>query len=133
LNLPMCTYIGRYALQNSNFSGSLSLPVCTQIGERAFINSNFTGSLSLPVCTQIGERAFYSSNFTGSLSLPVCTQIGERAFYSSNFTQITIGANATLGTGCIGAHSAEFIADYAANGKLAGTYVWNGQHWIYQN
>jgi len=133
LNLPMCTYIGRYALQNSNFSGSLSLPVCEQIRERAFVNSNFSGELSLPVCEQIGERAFRVSNFSGSLNLPVCIQIGESAFHDSIFTEITIGANATLGTSCIGAHSAEFINDYAANGKLAGTYVWNGQHWIYQN
>jgi len=67
--------------------------------------------------------------------LPVCTQIGSSAFLNSNFTQITIGANATLGTSCIGAHSAEFINDYAANGKLAGTYVWDSVtgHWIYQN
>jgi len=68
------------------------------------------------------------------LSLPVCEKIGDGAFYYSNFDEITIGANATLGTGCIGAHSAEFIADYAANGKLAGTYVWDAgtNHWIYQ-
>jgi len=49
-----------------------------------------------------------------------------------NFTHITIGANATLGTDCIGAHSTEFINDYTANNKLAGTYVWDGSHWIYQ-
>jgi len=99
------------------------------------IKSNFSGSLSLPVCTQIGSYALANSNFSGSLSLPVCTQIGSYAFRDSNFTQITIGANATLGTNCIGAHSAEFINDYAANGKLAGTYVWDegSGHWIYQN
>jgi len=83
----------------------------------------------------VGIYAFEKSNFSGSLSLPVCTQIGSSAFLKSNFTQITIRANATLGTGCIGAHSAEFINDYAANNKKAGTYVWNegSQHWIYQN
>jgi len=62
------------------------------------------------------------------------TSIGQYAFLYSIFDTITIGANATLGTSCIGAHSAEFINDYAANNKLAGTYVWdsNTQHWIYQ-
>jgi len=60
------------------------------------------------------------------------TSIGDYAFYNSVFDTITIGANATLGTNCIGAHSAEFINDYAANNKLAGTYVWDGSHWIYQ-
>jgi lipid-binding SYLF domain-containing protein len=58
--------------------------------------------------------------------------IGNNAFENSTFDTITIGANATLGTGCIGAHSEEFISDYEANGKLAGTYVWDGTHWIYQ-
>jgi len=69
------------------------------------------------------------------LSLPVCVEIGIKAFKNSNFTQITIGANATLGDNCIGAHSTEFIQDYADKGKLAGTYVWDevDQHWIYQN
>jgi hypothetical protein len=62
----------------------------------------------------------------------MCTSVGYAAFLNSNFTQITIGANATLGTNCIGAHSEEFISDYVANNKLAGTYVWHGQHWIYQ-
>jgi len=83
--------------------------------------------------TTVGNYAFGNSNFSGSLNLPACTSIGQYAFRYSTFDTIIIGANATLGTGCIGAHSAEFIADYAANGKLAGTYVWNGQHWIYQN
>ena len=134
LDLPKCIYIGEYALQYSNFSGVVSLPICNQIGSYAFGNSNFNGSLNLPVCTQIGNNAFRVSNFSGSLSLPVCEQIGYDAFYYSNFDEITIGANATLGTDCIGAHSTEFINDYTANNKLAGTYVWDevSGHWIYQ-
>ena len=135
LDLPKCIYIGEYALQNSNFSGVVSLPVCTQIGSNAFGASNFNGSLNLPVCEQIGSNAFRVSNFSGELSLPMCTYIGNGAFYKSNFTTITIGANAELFTNCIGAHSTEFINDYAANNKKAGTYVWNSVsgHWIYQN
>ena len=83
---------------------------------------------------EIGNLAFRYSNFSGSLDLPVCTYIGEYTFEQSNFTQITIGANAVLEKYCIGAHSTEFIQDYAANNKLAGTYVWDAgtNHWIYQ-
>jgi len=90
--------------------------------------------LSLPVCTDIGSAALANSNFSGSLNLPVCRFIGDGAFLNSNFTQITIGANAVLGSNCIGAHSVEFINDYTANNKLAGTYVWDegSGHWIYQ-
>jgi len=135
LKLQNCKIIDYRALRYSTFSGLLDLPKCIYIGEYALQYSKFSGSLNLPVCTQIGINAFGNSNFNGSLNLPVCTQIGINAFYSSNFDTITIGANATLGTGCIGAHSAEFINDYAANGKLAGMYEWDEatQHWIYQN
>ena len=128
------TYIGQYCFLYSNFSGSLNLPMCTYIGGSAFSNSHFSGSLNLPVCTQIGIHAFYHSNFSGSLSLPACTFIGNSAFLNSNFNSITIGANATLGNYCIGAHSTEFINDYTANHKLAGTDVWDSatQHWRYQ-
>jgi len=82
----------------------------------------------------VGLNAFYLSQFTGVFNCPNLHTIGQYAFRYSNFTQITIGANATLGSTCIGAHSAQFINDYAANGKLAGTYVWDAgtNHWIYQ-
>jgi len=132
LNLPVCTFIGNNAFYYSNFSGSLSLPACEYIGGYAFRNSNFSGSLKLQVCTYIGGYAFRNSNFSGSLDLPLCTYIGYNAFTNSNFNSITIGANAVLGVDCIGAHSQEFIDDYTANGKLAGTYIWDGQHWIYK-
>jgi len=124
--------VGHHAFINSKFSGSLNLPSCTFIGAGAFTNSKFTGSLYLPVCTQLWYEVFLNSNFSGELYIPNCVYIMQNAFFYSNFTQITIGANAVLGPGCIGAHSAEFINDYAANNKKAGTYVWNGQHWIYQ-
>ncbi len=71
----------------------------------------------------------------GYLNIPNCNNLFMLAFRNSNFDTITIGANAVLENNCIGAHSAEFIADYEANGKLAGTYVWDSVsgHWIYQN
>ena len=81
----------------------------------------------------VGNDAFELSSFNGTFNCPNLQIIGDYAFANSNFDTITIGANATLGTNCIGAHSEEFINDYAANGKQAGTYVWNGEHWIYQN
>jgi len=132
LSLPVCTYVGDAAFYYSDFIGELNLPSCTYVGQDAFYSSNFSGSLNLPVCTYVGQDAFYSSNFSGELSLPSCTFISYNAFLNSNFTQITIGANAELYSNCIGAHSIEFLDDYNANGKLAGTYVWNGSHWIYQ-
>jgi len=132
LDLPVCEQIGDYAFSDSNFTGSLDLPVCEYIGQKAFLYSNFSGELNLPVCEYISDDAFQNSNFSGSLDLPVCEYIGDSAFYNSNFNSITIGANAVLGTDCIGAHSQEFIDDYTANNKKAGTYVWDGAHWIYQ-
>ena len=127
-------FIEEFIFQNIIFTGNFKMDNLKIVSDGAFVESNFSGSLSLPVCIEIGNLAFRYSNFSGSLDLPVCTYIGVYTFENSNFTQITIGANATLREGCIGAHSAEFINDYAANGKLAGTYVWDAgtNHWIYQ-
>jgi len=104
----------------------------TLVGDYAFYSSVFTGAFECPNLQTVENVAFENSQFTGSFNCPVCTTIGQNSFLNSTFTTITIGANATLGTNCIGAHSTEFIQDYADNGKLAGTYVWNGSHWIYQ-
>ena len=127
--------IGIEAFRFSQFNGSFNCPNLTSIGNFAFELSVFTGYCTLPVCESIGRSAFRLSKFTGVFNCPNLTSIGDNAFLNSVFDTITIGANANLGTGCIGAHSAEFIADYTANNKLAGTYVWdsNTQHWIYQN
>ena len=133
-NCPNVQAVGNYAFELSNFTGEFNCPNVQTVGSEAFRYSNFSGSLNLPVCTQIGDSAFVNSNFSGSLNLPACTHLWDSAFYNSNFDTITIGANATLGEYCIGAHSVQFINDYAANGKLAGTYVWDAgtNHWIYQ-
>ena len=106
-----------------------------EIGEQSFYYSQFTGSFNCPDLQTVGNEAFVNSQFNGSFNCPVCTEIGRDSFLNSTFKTITIGANATLGTNCIGAHSVEFIGDYAANGKLAGTYVWDAgtNHWIYQS
>ena len=103
-----------------------------EVGEYAFRDSNFTGDFNCQNLQEVGNSAFENSHFDGALNCPNLQTVGEYAFRNSNFTKITIGANATLGTGCIGAHSAEFFSDYEANGKLAGTYVWDGTLWIYQ-
>ena len=127
--------VGQYAFRNSEFTGSFNCPNVKAIGVQAFYYSQFTGSFECPNLQTVGQYAFYLSVFTGDFNCPNLQAVGDNAFLSSNFNKITIGANATLGTGCIGAHSTEFINDYTANNKLAGTYVWdsNTQHWIYQN
>ncbi|MDI3480042.1 MAG: hypothetical protein PWQ14_1188, partial [Rikenellaceae bacterium] len=125
-------FIEEFIFSNIIFIGNFKMDNLKIAGDYAFVSSNFSGSLNLPVCNFIGREAFVKSNFTGSLSLPACEYIDESAFYNSKFKTITIGANAELYANCIGAHSAEFIKDYEANGKQAGTYIWDGSHWIYQ-
>jgi hypothetical protein len=104
------------------------------VGVYAFSYSQFNGNFNCPNLQEVGNEAFYYSQFNGDFNCPNLQEVGRFAFRNSNFTKITIGANANLGTGCIGAHSAEFINDYAANGKLAGTYAWDAgtNHWVYQ-
>jgi len=132
---PNLQEVGNAAFRYSQFNGNFNCPNLQTVGYQAFFSSKFTGDFKCPNLTSIGNYAFRDSNFNGSFNCPNLTNIGNYAFRDSTFDTITIGANATLGTNCIGAHSEEFIADYTANNKLAGTYVWdsNTQHWIYQN
>ena len=120
------------SIQKENELFNKIMPFIKSIEKHAFNLSNFTGEFNCPNLQEVGNGAFTRSQFTGSFNCPKLTYIGQYAFFNSNFTKITIGANATLGTGCIGAHSTEFIEDYEANGRQAGTYVWDGSHWIYQ-
>ena len=124
--------VGNY-FYYSKFDGAFECPNLQTVGYAAFRYSVFTGVFECPNLQAVGNQAFRSSQFTGDFNCPNLTSVGDNAFLNSNFTKITIGANATLGINCIGAHSEEFISDYEANGKLAGTYVWNGEHWIYQS
>jgi len=125
-------YIEEFIFSNIIFTGNFKMDNLKIAGDYAFRYSVFDGAFNCPNLTSVGQYAFYLSAFTGSFNCPNLQTVGIGAFLNSTFTTITIGANATLGTGCIGAHSAEFIADYEANGKQAGTYVWDGTHWIYQ-
>jgi hypothetical protein len=131
-NCPNLQTIGYQAFERSQFTGDFNCPNLTSVDYNAFYYSQLTGEFKCPNLQTVGYQAFYSSQFNGEFNCPVCTTIGQNSFLNSNFTHITIGANATLGTGCIGAHSTEFIQDYADNGQLGGTYVWDGSHWIYQ-
>jgi hypothetical protein len=124
--------VGDGAFELSIFTGEFNCPNLQEVGEYAFANSQFTGSFNCQNLDTVGDGAFANSLFDGTFECPNLQTIGDRAFLYSIFDTITIGANATLGTGCIGAHSTEFIQDYADNGKQAGTYVWDGTHWIYQ-
>ena len=124
--------INDYEIENSVFQGFFRAQNVESVGQYAFRNSKFTGDFICPNLQSVGQYAFRNSNFTGDFDCPNLQEVGEYAFRNSNFTKITIGANATLGTNCIGDHSTEFIQDYADNGKQAGTYVWDGTHWIYQ-
>ena len=124
--------VGQFAFSLSYFRGEFNCPDLREVGKHAFYHSQFNGEFNCPNLQYVGNGAFELSSFNGTFNCPKLQIIGDYAFANSNFTKITIGANATLGTGCIGAHSDEFINDYEANGRQAGTYVWNGSHWIYQ-
>ena len=131
---PNLRAVGNGAFLNSEFTGNFNCPDLKTIGYQAFANSQFTGSFNCPDLQEVGNSAFENSSFNGTFNCQNLQTVANSAFYNSNFTTITIGANANLGTGCVGAHSTEFIQDYADNGKQAGTYVWDEvtQHWIYQ-
>ena len=127
--MPFIKSVEKITFMNSKFTGTFDCKKLQTVGTNAFYSSEFTGSFDCPELLEVGNQTFYMSKFTGTFNCPNLTLIGQYAFVNSNFDTITIGAKAILNRGCIGAHSDEFINDYEANGKLAGTYVWNGEHW----
>ncbi len=133
-NCPNVSYVGYSAFENSLFTGEFNCPNLTQIYDYAFTSSQFTGDFNCPNLSSVGYSAFENSQFTGEFNCPNVSYVGASAFQNSNFTTITIGSNVSLATDCIGAHSAEFISDYNANGQMGGTYIWNSEtnHWVYQ-
>jgi len=121
--LPVCRFIGDGAFKNSNF-----------IGDYVVKYSNFFGliNLNLHVIEILDKNAFMCNNINYIIDLPKCEFIGKEAFLNSYFSIIIIRENAFLEKFCIGAHSEEFINKYIANNRRAGTYVWDGEDWIYK-
>ena len=95
------TEIGRFALSNKGFTGSLTIPsTVISIGENAFAFNNFLGSLTIPSSvTSIGPAAFSENAFTGSLTFLIPSSvisIGENAFAFNAFTgSLTIPSSVT--------------------------------------
>jgi hypothetical protein len=86
-------------------------------------------SVSLPSgLLTISDLVFFNYNATQTdLVIPSSvTLIGPSAFGGWPLTKITIGSDVTVGNGAMGLYGVSFKALYDANGKLAGTYVYEG-------
>jgi len=65
------------------------------------------------------------------------TSIGQLAFWNNALTSITIESGVNIagvsgGQHAMGTHGAAFLTLYNSNGRLAGTYTWDGIRWTRQ-
>jgi len=93
-------------------------------------DNNLT-SVTIPdSVTSIGSSAFQDNNLTSVTTPDSVTSIGAGAFQNNNLTSVTIGANVNItNDSAIGTNGASFLAFYNGNGRLAGTYVFDGSAW----
>ena len=128
--------IGVEAFYNGNLNGGLIIPnSVTSIGERCF--QNCTNLINVTIgsgLTTIPSQAFYNTN-VGTITIPSnITTINQGAFQNTAMFNITIGSNVTIndtGSGLtMGSNDGlGFITLYNGNGKLSGTYHWDGSSW----
>jgi hypothetical protein len=152
------TYINTRAF-NENKLTSIIIPAgVTSIGDNAFANNQLT-SVTIPNSvaslkmgafannrltsiiigngiTSIEPMTFQDNQLT-SITIPAGVKTIEGwAFTDNQLTSVTIGSNVLLGTeglnGILPAFDDGFDNFYNANGKRAGTYIFNNGNWTIQ-
>ncbi|MCL2193080.1 MAG: InlB B-repeat-containing protein [Treponema sp.] len=83
--------------------------------------------------TAIAVRAFWNNQLTSVVIPDGVTSIGGSAFSDNQLTSITIPGNVDIASSpdwnpsahTMGIHGYEFLRDYIANNRQAGTYTWS--------
>jgi hypothetical protein len=103
----------------------------TYIGTEAFCQNELTSIVIPDSVTYIGKMAFASNKLTSVIIGNYVTTIDAKAFlWNTTIVSITIPYNVDLvRDGRVGVFNFEFDDFYDANGKKAGTYIWDGNVW----
>ncbi|MGI6451701.1 MAG: leucine-rich repeat domain-containing protein [Desulfitobacteriia bacterium] len=140
------TTLGNYVFQNCNKLGSIAIPdTVTSLGTYAFAGCTELSDITIGSgLTTIKDNTFARCPSLVSMVIPDnITSIGYSAFigtYESgaftgeNLDKIIIGADVMIAGDVFGtAPRNTFEETYAANGKAAGTYVFDGEKWTKQS
>jgi hypothetical protein len=116
------TYIDNDAFRNNQLT-SITIPdSVTYIGNNAFSDNQLTSVTIGNSVTYIKNGAFSGNQLT-SVTIPnSVTYIGNGAFSGNQLTSVTIDNRVTLSNE---AFPSGFVSAYNANGRTAGTYIWD--------
>jgi len=134
------TSIGRMAFSTNQLESLIIPDSVTNIEFGAFMDNRLI-SVSIPAnITSIGDSVFRSNNLE-SITIPdSVTTIREAAFMWNPLTSITIPGGVDIAgfpdwdihyAHTMGTHGDLFLALYESNGRLAGTYAWVGDRWVF--
>jgi uncharacterized repeat protein (TIGR02543 family) len=121
--------IGRYAFYNNQLAEIHIPDKIRTIGEKAFLSNELTALYLGEQITSLGDQAFAENLLTSVTIPPGIVSLGIGTFYKNDLISITLGADLDIAFGALGTYDSTFRAYYTANGKQAGTYVYNTDHW----
>lgn len=79
VNLPNCSYIGKYAFASCKSLANINLPACTSIDEYAFRSCEDLTGINFPECSYL-RYAFIDCSSLTYASIPKCVSIDYMTF-----------------------------------------------------
>ena len=89
LNLPKCTSIGQYGINNNYTLSEINAPLCTEISKNGIAYNYSLKKLFLPICRSLGVQSIYENHSLDKIELPECTSVGQYGI-SSNYRLLEI-------------------------------------------
>jgi hypothetical protein len=123
------TAIGPYAFANGRIDRAVIPDGVTRIGDYAFTINRLTALVIPPTVTEIGKGAFTVNQLEAVVIPKSVKVIGDEAFTLNIISRVTIPRDVLLGGNSF---DSGFAVYYNANGKKAGTYIWDGTAWALQ-
>jgi hypothetical protein len=124
------TSIGPIAFQANRLEEVILPPDLLYIGQMVFASNRLKNVVIQDKVTRIMNGAFIENNLTEIYIPDSVTRIDSGAFTDNPLVKIRIGANVDFSES---AFEEAFYQFYRDNGSKAGTYVKNGDTWVFSN